>query len=1067
MNSFIDNLNQWGGDCLSFAWPMLWQCGLLILVVFAIDFLSRNQLRASVRYALWLVVLVKLCLPPTLALPTGASWWLLPHHATARPAPMPHYAVTYDNPTLSSDFVPSNIPALIPPSPKLDAAGWTLLGCGLVSVGLLLWLAFRWWQVSRKISRATPAEGVTKLLEEIRQRVGSRSSLQLKLVDGRMSPAVCGLFRPVILLPRVLAEQLSGQQLLAVLLHEAFHLRRKDVWVNCAQTLVQIVYWWHPLVWLANARIRRVREEAVDDAVMLALRDEGDSYAPTLLEVAKLAFNRPLMSLGLVGIMESRNALRKRIERLVNFRAPRKAGLTFLSVCGIFAFSAVALPMGEAPGPPEKSNAMDAAEVAQQSLTLKVNPEVFIQNVKAQATQSLLSPTNDYTVILLELLRTEGVDCAPPNGIAFDTRTAQITTQNTPDKLEIFRQVIEQLNRTDGPSELPLSNNPLRKRIVVIEARIYQMPSADFDNFTSGLQYYHGSSGSEDWWSASPEQFGRLIGELDASGLQLIQRPRIQTTSGITAELFVGNGTNNVEFGCKPYVADGFVDLTLRGTVARVAPQSASFTNYFSTKASAENHGGIVVRVKNYGGNPNNNLVTAIGVEMVTNTAHFQQRLQAIFSRRSSPSPASNIGGQSQLAPDTARPAISTGFVERARMTIGPRNSTHTVALAAPWEVNPLEAGGTGSSLESTSKVEQLFTRTIAINAHALTDLARDVPGLQTNDIVAIARSLFSKLGVDWDSPNGKTIFYTERLGWLYVRATKSDLDTIQRAIPQLNLLPPQIHIKARFIELTRAAVDDIYLGSINVNVATMPLVNTEGGLTIQHMRADLFAGIMTGSQFQTALQTINRNPGFEELAEPEVTTTSGRQTEMRATELITIITNFALCETPTNSVVAIVPQTNAVETGPTVNVIPYALADGNTIDLTVIASLTEFLGYDQPTNTAVAYTSKGQKINMPTISPAFAIREASANVKLWDGQTVVLGGMGGMKARFYDGGKWVNTEPDFFKRANAARGQPGAQDKELLVFVTVDLIDAAGNRIHSEDELSFAKNSVPPQAGP
>ena len=130
---------------------------------------------------------------------------------------------------------------------------------------------------------------------------------------------MCGLFRPVILLPRSLAEQLPPAQLRAVLLHELFHLRRGDVWVNCAQALLQIVYWWHPLLWLANARIRRVREEAVDDAVMLALKEDAETYAPTLLEVAKLALHRPLASLGLVGILESRSSLRQRIERLHGF----------------------------------------------------------------------------------------------------------------------------------------------------------------------------------------------------------------------------------------------------------------------------------------------------------------------------------------------------------------------------------------------------------------------------------------------------------------------------------------------------------------------------------------------------------------------------------------------------------------------------------------------------------------------------------------------------------------------------------------------------------------------------
>ncbi len=74
MNSFIETLNQCGENFLNFAWPMLWQASLLIAVLFAVDFLLRRRLRASIRNALWLVVLVKLCVPPTLALPTSPAW---------------------------------------------------------------------------------------------------------------------------------------------------------------------------------------------------------------------------------------------------------------------------------------------------------------------------------------------------------------------------------------------------------------------------------------------------------------------------------------------------------------------------------------------------------------------------------------------------------------------------------------------------------------------------------------------------------------------------------------------------------------------------------------------------------------------------------------------------------------------------------------------------------------------------------------------------------------------------------------------------------------------------------
>ncbi len=986
MNLFIENLNQWGGNFLNFAWPMLWQSSLLIGVVLLLDFVSARKVRPAIRYALWLVVLVKLCLPPTLALPTGAAWWLFADHAAGRTPALPKYVVTYDTPAPSSDFVPATVPAFTPPLPELRAAGWALLGSGMVSAGLLLWLAFRWWQISRKVSSATLSGEFAGLLDEIRRRARLRSPLRLKLVDGRMSPAVCGLFRPVILLPRVLAGQLAAGQLRAVLWHEVLHLRRKDVWVNCAQALLQIVYWWHPLLWLANGRIRRLREEAVDDAAMLALQSEAENYAPTLLAVAKLALRRPLMSLGLVGIMESRSALRKRIERLVNFHAPRKAGLTLLSLCGIFVFSAVALPMGEAPSRAERSDSSEAPAVEQQSLTLKVDPDIFIRNVKAQAAPSLLSPTNDYSVILQDLLRTEGVDCTPPNGIAFNTRTGEITTQNTPDQLKIFREVIEQLNRADGHCALPLLNNPLRQRVVLIEARIYQMPPVNFGRFVSGLQFYQASSGDDEWWSASPEQFGELVSRLGASGLRLIGRPRIQTGSGITAELFIGNETNSVDFDCKPYVADGFVDLALQGTVVGVTPASVVFTNYFRARASAEDRGGIVVRVKNYGGDPDNSLLAAISVEIATNTVHFQERL---------------------------------------RSAIGPRNSAVT---------EPMVAGGNSTNL---------FTRTFGVRASAITDLSRETFGLPTNNVWEAARSVFSKWGVDWDSPKGKAIFYSERLGLFNVRATESDLDTIQRGISEHNLLPPQVHIKARFVEVPKGTLDGFgkMIGGTN--------------------QPDQFAGILTSENAAVTIRTLESRPGVEELAEPEVTTSSGRQTQVRATHRVNIITSFVYQQDVlgTNS---IIPQTTNLEAGPVLDVIPIVF-DGCTINLSTTASLTEFLGYDQPTNSTVVYDSAGQKIDLPTILPRFAVRKASANIKLWDGQTVVLGAM---KTQFFDVGKEVNDEPDYFRKTKATRGQLDEVDKELLVFITVTLVDAAGNRVHSDDEMPFADKSVPPQGG-
>src|ERR1039458_5126699 len=369
MNTLIETLNRFGENALHFAWPMLWQSSALIAILFAIDYALRRHVRAAVRYALWLVLLVKLLLPPTLALPTGVAWWLFPATVTTNPHPT-KFVIRYDTdalPSLPLQPTPAFTP---PPRPPMSVAAWTILAWSAISAGLLVWLTLRWRRVvcDGKPATLMPA-WLGKLFDEAKYSTGLRRTVRLRLTDQAMSPAVCGLFRPVILLPQSLVQKLPPAQLHAVLLHELVHLRRGDVWMNCTQALVQIVYWWHPLLWLANARIRRLREEAVDDVVMLTLRDDAETYAPTLLEVAKLAFHRPLASLGLVGILESRSALRQRIERLVNFRAPRKAGLTFVSLCGICIFSAAALPMGEAP--PHSSDASKIAPPAFSGTTNK------------------------------------------------------------------------------------------------------------------------------------------------------------------------------------------------------------------------------------------------------------------------------------------------------------------------------------------------------------------------------------------------------------------------------------------------------------------------------------------------------------------------------------------------------------------------------------------------------------------------------------------------------------------------------------------------------------------------
>lgn len=196
------------------------------------------------------------------------------------------------------------------------------------------------------------------------------------------------------------------------------------------------------------------------------------------------------------------------------------------------------------------------------------------------------------------------------------------------------------------------------------------------------------------------------------------------------------------------------------------------------------------------------------------------------------------------------------------------------------------------------------------------------------------ARNFFTTMGVNLQNPPGKSVFFNDRLGVLFVRATEDDLDVIERAIQTLNQIAPQVHIKSRFIEEQQTDANALgfnwYLGQFNVGGGVVGQGGSSGSLNVPVSAANplgtfpgstaasqvaasandqvitsglrnalgaptigTLTGILTNPNFQVALQALQQRTGVETLAEPEVVTTSGRQTQMRATQIITVISSF------------------------------------------------------------------------------------------------------------------------------------------------------------------------------
>jgi hypothetical protein len=122
-------------------------------------------------------------------------------------------------------------------------------------------------------------------------------------------------------------------------------------------------------------------------------------------------------------------------------------------------------------------------------------------------------------------------------------------------------------------------------------------------------------------------------------------------------------------------------------------------------------------------------------------------------------------------------------------------------------------------------------------------------------------------------------------------------------------------------------------------------------------------------------------------------------------------------------------------------------LSDGYTIKLPVITSEVEFLGY-APSNTTPAYNSAGQKFEVPTVSPQFRVQQTTNSVDMLDGQTLVF--------RLNN-----NQTPSAAALAHLDDSKSNSLNRHLLVFVTATIIDAAGNRVHTNSD---SYTNIPPQ---
>lgn len=353
----------------------------------------RRWLGAAAAHWLWLLVLVRFLVP---ALPDAPFAWMPTGHESSLVDSTVSTSVRVE--IADKDRDDQRRTSILSASGEMPARPWPWLaliwGGG---VALLLFQAGLRSVIAARLRRqARDISGHPRLQQAWPPSVPPRCRLPVRVTDQLRTPALCGCWHPVILLPSSWLEELEPDDLRWVLLHELGHQRRGDLLWRWAFLIARSVHWFNPFVWLASHFAQLDAEMACDEwSLNRAGNPDPLRYGRILLKAAQMASAHRAVLPGHVAMAESNTGFARRFRFLDRARRRGPAvipvTLVFVALLAWFVGPSPTSALDPLPAPPENTSNIPVTEIAAAPAhTALPGPEVVIESYFIEVTNGAL-----------------------------------------------------------------------------------------------------------------------------------------------------------------------------------------------------------------------------------------------------------------------------------------------------------------------------------------------------------------------------------------------------------------------------------------------------------------------------------------------------------------------------------------------------------------------------------------------------------------------------------------------------------------------------------------------------
>jgi bla regulator protein blaR1 len=191
-----------------------------------------------------------------------------------------------------------------------------ILGSFVLFVRLIF--AFIFVNKVKNSSQNTTNASLENLVETLKVKMGMQQAIGIKVSKAVNLPMMMGVLKPMILIPATLLTGHSNSQLEVIIAHELAHIKRHDYLLNGVQSLIEVLYFFHPAMWLLSTQIRIERENCCDDMAIAACGNKI-LLAKTLVQLQEtMTVPHFAMAFG-----KKQNPLLARIQRIVGLSSGR------------------------------------------------------------------------------------------------------------------------------------------------------------------------------------------------------------------------------------------------------------------------------------------------------------------------------------------------------------------------------------------------------------------------------------------------------------------------------------------------------------------------------------------------------------------------------------------------------------------------------------------------------------------------------------------------------------------------------------------------------------------------